>query len=266
MAPLPSYRAGVPRTDYPVDVRGGMPSFYPLETPKGSLQCPKYEELKSSRMPAFEVDKYVGIWYELAFHDITQFNGCGCTLFNMTRRNFVIEDMFTVTCPWHWRSGIEGPWLPGYSSVTGNRRLNLWSCNMTMFYKPETPGVMRETGFGQEFDNMILEIWRDPEMQAETGYEYTRSIQFQCLASPVDGQITFTGINFMSRKPIVSAAMLQEMFDRARALGLEPYGSNDMHIVEQEGCTYPKSTDTSWMGERPEWPCPVLQNEFGAQL
>ena len=28
----------------------------------------------------------------------------------------------------------------------------------------------------------------------------------------------------------------KEMFIRARALGLEPYGSNDMHVVEHEGC------------------------------
>ena len=93
---------------------------------------------------------------------------------------------------------------------------------------------------------MVLEIWSDPEITAETGYEYTRAIQFQCLgggggvlclwvrASPCvighkyaeflmarswrpadlkwrlkanagskeDG-ITFTGINFLSRVPIV---------------------------------------------------------------
>ena len=80
---------------------------------------------------------------------------------------------------------------------------------MTMYYKPQNPGVMLETGFGQEclgantgplskltsrdlegqppskplsrFDNMVLEIWSDPEITAQTGYEYTRSIQFQCL-------------------------------------------------------------------------------------
>lgn len=264
-APLPSFRSGQPRPDYPVDIRSGMPSYYPLETPKGALQCPKYEDIKSTRMPRFDVDKYVGIWYELAFHDITQFNGCGCTQFNMTRRGLIIEDMFTVNCPWPWRPEVEGPWLPGFSAVSGQRRLNLYTCNMTMYYKPEQPGVMRETGFGQEFDNMVLEIWHDPEMAAETGYEYTRSIQFQCLGSP-DGSITFTGINFLSRKPIVSNAMIQEMFNRARALGLEPYGVNDMHIVEHEGCYYPKSTDVSWMGDRPEWPFPVLTSEFGALL
>ncbi|CAE8698269.1 unnamed protein product, partial [Polarella glacialis] len=262
---LPKRGLSVPRVDYPVNIRGSMPSFYPLETPKGALQCPAYEDVKSSRMPSFDADKYVGIWYELAFHDITQFNGCGCTQFNMTRRDLVIEDMFTVNCPWPWRSGVEGPWLPGFSKISGQRKLNLYTCNMTMYINPQRPGVMMETGFGQEFDNMVLEIWQDPEIQAETGYEFTRAIQFQCLGSPVDGQITFTGINFLSRVPIISPGMLQEMFVRARALGLEPFGANDMHKVEHEGCYYPKSTDRSWMGERPEWPSPVLDQELGAE-
>ena len=26
-----------------------------------------------------------------------------------------------------------------------------WTCNMTMYYKPAEPGVMLETGFGQEY-------------------------------------------------------------------------------------------------------------------
>lgn len=260
----PLSRKGTPLVDNPIDPRGQQPWYYLLETPKGSLQCPQYEEVKSATMPAFDVDKYVGVWYELAFHDITQCNGCGCTQFNMTRHGNVIEDMFTVTCPWPWKKGVDGPWLPGYN-VNGNRRMNMWTCNMTMYYKPQNPGVMLETGFGQEFDNMVLEIWSDPEITAKTGYEYTRSIQFQCLGSERDG-ITFTGINFLSRTPIVEPWMMQEMFVRARALGLEPYGSNDMHIVEHAGCRYPKSTAQSWMGDRPEWPFPVAAGDFGAEI
>mmetsp|Transcript_46029 Transcript_46029/g.109571 ORF Transcript_46029/g.109571 Transcript_46029/m.109571 type:complete len:900 (+) Transcript_46029:68-2767(+) len=257
---------GEPRTDYPTDVRGGLPWYYVLETPKGTLQCPEYEEIKSPTMPPFEVDKYLGIWYELAFHDITQANGCGCTQFNMTRRGLMIEDMFTVSCPWPWKEGIDGPWLPGYSEVSGKRRLNLYTCNMTMYIDPARPGVMKETGFAQEFNNMVLEVWKDPEITAQTGYEYTRSIQFQCVTSPLDGSISFTGINFLSRVPHVSPQMMQEFYVRARALGLEPYGVNDMHVVNHEGCVYPKSTDRSWMGERPEWPFPVFTNELGALL
>ena len=260
----PLSRKGSPLVDNPIDPRGGLPWYYLLETPKGTLQCPEYEELKSYSMPVFDVDKYVGVWYELAFHDITQCNGCGCTQFNMTRHGNIIEDMFSVTCPWPWKKGVDGPWLPGYN-VNGNRRMNMWTCNMTMYYKPQNPGVMLETGFGQEFDNMVLEIWSDPDITAKTGYEYTRAIQFQCLGSERDG-ITFTGINFLSRVPIVEPSMIQEMFVRARALGLEPYGSNDMHIVEHAECRYPQSTDESWMGERPEWPFPVVAGDFGAQL
>eukprot|EP00435_Cladocopium_sp_Y103_P052765 s1118_g16.t1 len=108
MQKKPLSRKGTPLVDNPLDPRGGLPW-------KGTLQCPEYEELKSYSMPAFDVDKYVGVWYELAFHDITQCNGCGCTQFNMTRHGNVIEDMFTVTCPWPWTKGVDGPWLPGYN-------------------------------------------------------------------------------------------------------------------------------------------------------
>ena len=134
---------------------------------------------------------------------------------------------FSVTCPWPWKKGVDGPWLPGYNVNLGHqlghsaeefwiryaaKRLlpsplaeewkpkneyvrtlgqqqirtsvflcaslcqlhvtfkelfgslmlflwtcktlaasNLrWTCNMTMYYKPQNPGVMLETGFGQE--------------------------------------------------------------------------------------------------------------------
>jgi len=56
------------------------------------------------------------------------------------------------------------------------------------------------------------------------------------------------------------------MFTRARALGLEPYGSNDMHVVGHEDCEYPMSTDRSWMGDRPDWPAMVTEGDYGSAL
>ena len=37
-------------------------------------------------------------------------------------------------------------------------------------------------------------------------------------------------------------------------------------VFAQAECRYPQSTDESWMGERPEWPFPVVAGDFGAQL
>lgn len=54
----PLSRKGTPLVDNPLDPRGGLPWYYLLETPKGTLQCPEYEELRSSSMPAFNIDKY----------------------------------------------------------------------------------------------------------------------------------------------------------------------------------------------------------------
>eukprot|EP00929_Paragymnodinium_shiwhaense_P069333 TRINITY_DN3497_c0_g1_i1.p1 TRINITY_DN3497_c0_g1~~TRINITY_DN3497_c0_g1_i1.p1 ORF type:complete len:905 (+),score=212.67 TRINITY_DN3497_c0_g1_i1:59-2773(+) len=264
-APAPAPRpGGNPRQDYLNDIRGGAAWYLPQESPKGGLECPLYEEIKSSTLPPFQVDKYMGIWYELAFHDITQPNMCGCTRFNMTNRGGTIEDMFTVSCPWPWREGVDGPWLPGFNKA-GERRLNLYTCNMTMFYEPARPGVMMEDGFGVLFPNMVLEIWKDPEITAATGYEYTRALQFQCV-SKGPGKIEFTGINFLSRQPVVPPTMLHEMFVKARALGLEPYGSNDMHVVNHEGCRYPSSTDSSVLGQSFTFPSPVLEQELGSNV
>ena len=61
----------------------------------------------------------VGVWYELAFHDITQCNGCGCTQFNMTRHGNVIEDM-PVPQPASAVSVLGGQWLGQWLEVYGH--------------------------------------------------------------------------------------------------------------------------------------------------
>lgn len=38
--------------------------------------------------------------YELAYHDWTQIEFCGCTRFNMTRTGNQIDDAFTTKCPY----------------------------------------------------------------------------------------------------------------------------------------------------------------------
>ena len=62
----------------------------------------------------------------------------------------------------------------------------------------DAPGILRESGFGVEFPNYIVDVQTDPN----TG-EYTEAIQFQCLER--GGVRVFEGINFMSRKPVMSA-------------------------------------------------------------
>lgn len=61
--------------------------------------------------------------------------------------------------------------------------------------------------------------------------EYTEAIQFQCLER--GGVRVFEGINFLSRKPQMSGAELDEMHARAKKAGMFPYGASpeQMHTV-----------------------------------
>ena len=68
---------------------------------------------------------------------------------------------------------------------------------------------------------------------ATTGADgkYDEAIQFQCLER--GGVRIFEGINFLSRAPAMSDAELAAMHGRAKAAGMDPYGSapEQMHYV-----------------------------------
>lgn len=92
--------------------------------------------------------------------------------------------------------------------------------------KNDPPGILRESGFGVEFPNYIVDIKKD----AQTG-EYKEAIQFQCLER--GGVRVFEGINFMSRNPTMSEEELSAMHSRAEKAGMFPYGASpeQMHTV-----------------------------------
>ncbi len=104
--------------------------------------------------------------------------------------------------------------------------------------KNDPPGVLRESGFGVEFPNYIVDVQKDPE----TG-EYTEAIQFQCLER--GGVRVFEGINFMARKPEMSDAEFSRMHDRAEKAGMFPYGASpdQMHTVARKTGG---DTDNAW--------------------
>ena len=75
--------------------------------------------------------------------------------------------------------------------------------------------------------------------------EYTEAIQFQCLER--GGVRVFEGINFMSRKPVMSDVELKAMHQRAKVAGMYPYGAAEeqMHTVARRGEAEPK-IDNNW--------------------
>ncbi|KAG5186675.1 hypothetical protein JKP88DRAFT_207382 [Tribonema minus] len=208
--------------------------------------CPKYDEVKGPSVAAFDMDKYMGVWYELAYHDWTQYSICGCTRFNMTRRATTIEDMFTTQCP---RSIGQ-----------------TYAVNMSMAINPATPGQFLEKAFYTDWPNMVLDVWAEgdapaPALGAGGGgggggaggaqqqgggkprRHYGKAIQMQCVE--VMGRRAFVGINFLSRTPVTSDAELAEMWERAERLGIARYGGNraEMERVDHTNCKYPRTTD-----------------------
>lgn len=102
----------------------------------------------------------------------------------------------------------------------------------------DPPGLLRESGFGVEFPNYIVDVKKDPE----TG-EYTEAIQFQCLER--GGVRVFEGINFMSRKAEMSELEFSQMHERAEKAGMYPYGASpeQMHTVARKPAG---DTDNTW--------------------
>jgi hypothetical protein len=125
--------------------------------------------------------QYMGVWYELAYHDWTQYAICGCTRFNMTQRAHTIEDMFTTKCP-------KNEPLLGQT----------YAVNMSMAVNPATPGQFLEKAFYTDWPNMVLDVWgkssssdgaRAGSVSASNSGSssgsgksyYKKAIQMQCL-------------------------------------------------------------------------------------
>ena len=138
--------------------------------------------------------------------------------------------------------GVKGP-APDSAKLSWDKSPVANGAHYFMFGRVDEndpPGILRESGFGVEFPNYIVDVKKDP-----TTGEYTEAIQFQCLER--GGVRVFEGINFMSRKPVMSEEELKDMHRRARAAGMYPYGASEeqMHTVARRGEDEPK-LDNNW--------------------
>lgn len=178
--------------------------------------CPTYAQVASPSMRDFDVTKYQGKWYELAYHDWTQFSEVYDTSLDIKLADdgktwydaFAVKGPSPIVAPRSWRGSpvANGALYPLYGTLD----------------PAMTPGSLLEKGFGNIFPNYIIDVKKD-------GDEYTEAIQFQCLEA--GGVRVFEGINFLSREPKVSQQRLDDMFERAKAIA--PYGAtkDQMHIV-----------------------------------
>jgi hypothetical protein len=138
--------------------------------------------------------------------------------------------------------GVKGP-APDSAKLSWDKSPVANGAHYFMFGRVDEndpPGILRESGFGVEFPNYIVDVKKDP-----TTGEYTEAIQFQCLER--GGVRVFEGINFMSRNPVMTEQEMKEMHQRARAAGMYPYGASEeqMHTVARRGESEPK-LDNNW--------------------
>jgi len=138
--------------------------------------------------------------------------------------------------------GVRGP-APASAKLSWDKSPVANGAHYFMFGRvdeKDPPGILRESGFGVEFPNYIVDVQKDPE----TG-EYTETIQFQCLER--GGVRVFEGINFMSRQPEMTPEQMKAMHARAEKAGMYPYGASEeqMHTVARRPVGAPP-VDNTW--------------------
>jgi hypothetical protein len=196
--------------------------------------CPAYDDVRQPSMDGFDLNKYQGKWYEQKFHDWTQFKEVYDTTLDIK--------LTSDGKGWIDDFGVKGP-APDSAKLSWDKSPVANGAHYFLFGRVDgndPPGILREKGFGVEFPNYIVDVKKDPE----TG-DYTEAIQFQCLER--GGVRVFEGINFMSRKPVMSNEELKAMHQRAEAAGMNPYGAAEeqMHTVARRGENEPK-IDNNW--------------------
>jgi hypothetical protein len=224
--------------------------------------CPTYEEVRQPSMDNFNLEKYQGLWYEHKFHDWTQFKEVydttlgikvgsvfgGCVDFSIVVQTHLLcvpPFCLQLTADgngWIDDFAVKGP-APDAAPLSWDKSPVANGAHYFLFGrvdKNDPVGVLRESGFGVEFPNYIVDVKKDPL----TG-EYKEAIQFQCLER--GGVRVFEGINFMSRNPTMSQDELDAMHSRAEKAGMNPYGASpeQMHTVARRPEEAPP-IDNTW--------------------
>ena len=197
--------------------------------------CPAYWELQDAeKMKAFDINKFVGgTYYELAFHDRTQYPTCAKVSCVRSVKNWVpdvgdgkqqILDSFTLGCFGH-------PYTyPLYFNVTENNGFfNGFVKDPPWWWKIFEPGSF--------YPDTVV----DYQVNPETG-EYDWVIEFQCRQGERLGKphVDFVGINYYAKKKV----MTDEEYDAyiaagvARGLGFYQNEGFGLTKLDQSHCEY----------------------------
>lgn len=195
--------------------------------------CPAWYELQSDNVKNnFDVNKMFGTYYELAYHDYTQYPTCpfGPTCVRSVKRKetipespgFQIVDWFSIDC-----AGRGYP-FPLRFNVTDTPGL-------FEGYVKDPPLWWKILEPGEVYPDVVVDF-----LEGEDGtYEWV--IEFQCKYNRRGTGISFTGINFYSKRRNVSDAYMKNFLRAGRDRGLGVYMDKGFgtRTSSQTDCTYP---------------------------
>lgn len=186
------------------------------------MRCPE-APLQDPDLPSyFNIDQFLGHYYELSLHDYTQPETCGCTTSNKTlRTDTIIDDAFLMVCP--------------NPSVQPNGKVypSALSFNLTA-----APGVFE--GYWPVIPGQVIPDYVVAVGQPDTpGDPYRWALEFQCMEKA--DQTIFVGVNFYSRDTMDDEEGVRsesEMDAAAQEFGVYNYtgGQEGMRYVVQDGC------------------------------
>lgn len=198
-----------------------------------NTKCPAYWELQAPHVATdFRDEDVTGYFYELAFHDYTQYPLCPSTPRCITAVKDVathadgtkfVNDTWNLAC---FDKYYPQELLFNLTDIPGYMR--------GYVPKSKVPGLPETIIAGVVFPNSVVDFKSGPE-----GWV----IEMQCVEAL--GGVKFVGINFYSK--VKTQAAFQEMYLAAQAQGLgfwmhnKPFG---LSIVDHTNCTYDYSQ--SW--------------------
>jgi len=171
----------------------------------------------------FNIDQFLGHYYELSLHDYTQPTICGCTTSNKTLEDndVVIDDAFLMICP---KPSINPKGKIYPSALSFNRT--------------DAPGVFE--GYWPVVPGTIIPDYVVAVGQPDTpGDPYRWALEFQCVEEL--GSTIFVGVNFYARDTMDTDEGVRsesEMDAAAQEYGVYNWtgGQEGMRYVEQTGC------------------------------
>uniref|UniRef100_A0A0G4IAK7 Uncharacterized protein n=1 Tax=Chromera velia CCMP2878 TaxID=1169474 RepID=A0A0G4IAK7_9ALVE len=225
----------------------GSPSF-------NFTKCPSWDELQAPRVrEEFDVSLFEGTYFELAFHDRTQFPTCALPRCVRSVKKFLpeqsqIDDDFSLQC---------GK-IPMRFSIPLGFRLTE---NVGVFegFLEKVPWWWKIFEPGEKYPDVVVDF------EVEGG-KVDWVIEFQCTEKR--GRVDFVGINFYSRQQFSSVEYVDLIEQRARERGLGVYLDSGFGLtrLNHSSCDYnmkvrdwmEAGTDGAWEEGVPEevggWP------------